>query len=53
MQDWNLAVKVFFSGVAGVFIVMVVLQFSVTFTHWVVKLIESTNKVEEKKSQAS
>ncbi|WP_366922282.1 hypothetical protein MFMK1_002729 [Metallumcola ferriviriculae] len=53
MTDWNLAVKVFFSGIAGVFMVMVVLQISIAVTYRVVKLIESSTKAEEKKSQAS
>ncbi|MBO8168394.1 MAG: oxaloacetate decarboxylase subunit gamma [Thermoanaerobacteraceae bacterium] len=52
-MDWNLAMKVFISGITGVFIVMIVLQLSVTFTAWVVKMIESANTSEEKKSQAS
>lgn len=47
MTDWNLVAKVFVSGIAGVFLVMALLQVSIQVSSAVIRCLEKRGKNNE------
>lgn len=53
MTDWNLAVKIFFTGVLGVMLVMFLLQVTIQASSAIIRFAESRGKNNEAQGQKS